>query len=204
MSRARSGFHLAVAMGAVAASYVAMRSPQIERVERSLAVEVRRPRGDVVDAVVSAATDLGSLYAAGGLAGILLSTGRRRAARDVLASASIAWIVAQALKKAVDRPRPYEADDAFMLVSRPAGSSWPSGHPAVTAAVATALAPSLPRRGRFVGASLAGFVALSRIYVGVHYLTDVVAGLGLGGIAGATWRLLTRFAGREEPESREA
>lgn len=185
---------LAAAVGAVAVSYAAMRSPELEEWERDLAVRMRRPRGPIVDSVVSAATDLGSLYAMTGTAWTFGATGRRRAAADVVVAGSLAWFASQYLKAAVLRARPYhaEAEVVELLIEEPTGTSWPSGHPAVAAAVATALAPRLPRPARVLAATLAAFVAVSRVYVGAHYPTDVIAGLGVGGVCGATWRLLTR------------
>lgn len=181
-----------VAASAVAASYLAMRIPDLEAAERALAVRVRRPRGPIVDRAVSAATDLGSVSAISGVAAVLAATGRRRAAVDVVAAGLLAWVAAQSLKTRVRRLRPYQVEAAERLVAEPGGSSWPSGHPAVAAAVLTALAPQLPRASRTAGGVIAGFVATSRVYVGVHYPTDVVAGLGLGGMCGAAWRLATR------------
>lgn len=186
---------------AVGGSFVAMRSEAFEEHERALAVRVRRPRGRLVDSVVSAATDLGSTFAVTGAAAILLASRRPRAAIDVVGSGATAWTVAQIVKPIVARPRPYEVEDAFRLVSEPAGSSWPSGHPAVAAAAAATLAPRLPRRGRLVGALLAAFVATSRVYVGVHYPTDVIAGLGIGVLCGEIWRAaLDLVKGPESPE----
>jgi membrane-associated phospholipid phosphatase len=77
-------------------------------------------------------------------------------------------------------------------VSEPAGSSWPSGHVAVAAAAAGALAPRLHRRGRLAAAGAVTFVAASRVYVGVHYLSDVAAGAGFGLAAGAAVRAVRR------------
>jgi membrane-associated phospholipid phosphatase len=89
----------------------------------------------------------------------------------------------------VDRPRPTEP-----LVSRVSGSSYPSGHAGystawVAAAVAlTRVLPGLASRAGLVVAGLvvSAAVGLSRIYLRVHYWSDVVGGWGLGfGVFGA-------------------
>lgn len=187
--RYKAGGVLAAALGSIAASWFAMRSSVLEERERALAVRMRRPRGPVVDRIVSSATDLGSVFAVVGTSAVLAVSGRRRAAFDVAAAGAIAWIASQGMKRVVKRPRPYQIEEAERLVSEPAGSSFPSGHPAVAAAVATVLVPHLPPGGGVAGGCVATFVAGSRVYVGVHYPTDVIAGLGLGGLCGATWRL---------------
>lgn len=188
--RYKAGGVLAAALGSITASWFAMRSAALEERERALAVRMRRPRGPVVDRIMSSATDLGSVFAVAGTSAVLLASGRRRAAIDVVAAGAAAWIASQGMKRLVKRPRPYQIEEAERLVSEPAGSSWPSGHPAVAAAAATALVPHLPDGGGVVGGSVAVFVAASRVYVGVHYPTDVIAGLGLGGLCGAAWRTL--------------
>lgn len=184
--RYKIGGVLVAAIGSVAGSWLAMRSAALEERERALAVRMRRPRGPLVDRLMSSATDLGSVFAVAGTSAVLAASGRRRAAVDVAAAGAIAWIAAQGMKRLVKRPRPYQIEEAERLVSEPAGSSFPSGHPAVAAAVATALVPHLPSGGGMVGGCVATFVAASRVYVGVHYPTDVIAGLGLGGLCGAT------------------
>lgn len=181
---------LTAALGSITASWFAMRSAALEERERALAVRMRRPRGPVVDRIMSSATDLGSVFAVAGTSAVLLASGRRRAAIDVLVAGAVGWIASQGMKRLVKRPRPYQIEEAERLVSEPAGSSWPSGHPAVAAAAATVLVPHLPRGGGVAGGSIAVFVAASRVYVGVHYPTDVIAGLGLGGLCGAGWRTL--------------
>ncbi|MDQ3932115.1 MAG: phosphatase PAP2 family protein [Actinomycetota bacterium] len=192
MRRAHLGGVLVLGATSIVASYLAMRCPTLEERERALAVRVRRPRGPVVDHVVSAATDLGSMFAVAGTAGVLATSRRAQAAVDVAVGGMLAWSASQGLKPLVRRPRPYQLEKAERLVAEPSGSSWPSAHPAVAAAVLTVLAPRLPRPGRTLGTLLAAFVATSRVYVGVHYPTDVVAGLGLGGLCGALWRLVAR------------
>ena len=92
-----------------------------------------------------------------------------------------AWIVANAAKLMVDRPRPYGTLTEAVLRQSPAhGTSFPSSHTAVTVAVVTALMPFLPKPARFVAIAYAILVAWSRVYLGVHYPLDVIAGAGIG------------------------
>jgi membrane-associated phospholipid phosphatase len=84
------------------------------------------------------------------------------------------------LKDAFDRVRPALADPAVQaLVATPESASFPSGHAATAFAAAVAVGAFHPRvRWPLVG--LAGLVGLSRIYLGVHYVLDVLAGAALG------------------------
>ena len=84
------------------------------------------------------------------------------------------------LKAATDRARPFDAvADPEPLLTGTLGSSLPSGHAATSAAGAVVLAAFAPRAAAAF-ALLALGVAFSRIYVGVHYPLDVVAGAVLG------------------------
>lgn len=107
-------------------------------------------------------------------ASVLRSTG------FVIACVWTSDLVASALKVAVDRPRPFERiPEADPLLGGIVGNSFPSGHATTSAAGALALALIAPRLAPYL-ALLAGAVAFSRIYVGVHYPLDVVAGALLG------------------------
>jgi membrane-associated phospholipid phosphatase len=94
------------------------------------------------------------------------------------------------LKALIDRPRP---PDALVATS---GASFPSGHAiagAVTAvALVVALLPPGPRRWRWeLRAALVAFViALSRTYLGAHWLSDVVAGSMIGAGLALGWPAL--------------
>lgn len=184
---------VAASLIALTASYVALRREPLIELDRHVSAAIAVPRGRSADVAVAAATDLGSVFSVAGLSGFLLATGRRRAAADVAGAGALAWIAAQAIKPLVDRPRPYEAEQRERLVSEPAGSSWPSGHTAVAAAMASALTPHLPAAARAAPIATAGFVALSRVYVGVHYATDAVAGLAVGALSGKVSRLVRRW-----------
>ena len=85
------------------------------------------------------------------------------------------------------------------LLEAPSTFSFPSGHATVAFASATILALAVPRL-RWPLFALAALIAFSRVYVGVHYPGDVLAGAVLGvGIATAL-RMLARALRRSEPE----
>jgi len=83
---------------------------------------------------------------------------------------------AELLKSAVGERRPHVADP---LVAVPHSRSFPSGHAATSFACATVLAVLVPRAAPFLFV-LAVAIAYSRLYVGVHWPLDVVAGAALG------------------------
>ena len=101
--------------------------------------------------------------------------------RAVLAVWLALVVTNDVVKPIVARPRPFEANSAVSASSplRPISSSFPSGHAASAVAGAYALALVWPR-GRRVLWTLAALVAVSRLYLGVHYPLDVVAGALLG------------------------
>jgi undecaprenyl-diphosphatase len=106
------------------------------------------------------------------------------------ALASAGWLSAEVFKVLVDRHRPNPALLADPLLPEPGTGSFPSGHTAL--AVALALAVFLLARGtRWQWPALAGGivvavgVAASRIYLGVHYPTDVAASFAAAGSAAA-------------------
>lgn len=100
----------------------------------------------------------------------------------------------QVLKALFDRPRPEE-----MLVASDAGS-FPSGHVANVATIAVTLAVLLGRTWAwYVGAIAVVLMALSRTYLGVHWMTDTVGGALLGaGIAVIVWAPLASRLKREQ------
>jgi membrane-associated phospholipid phosphatase len=173
----------------LAGSWYALTRPPVQRADVRLGDAIREAGSPPVDRAVSLTTDLGSVYAVCGISGVLALTGRRRAAADVLAIGGLAWAVAQGSKTRVKRQRPYEADGVRRLIRPPTGSSFPSGHATVGVAVFSLLAGrARGPRSRALLAATAAFVPVSRVYVGVHYPTDVIGGAGLGMLMAAVWR----------------
>ncbi|QBI22101.1 phosphatase PAP2 family protein [Egibacter rhizosphaerae] len=178
------------AVTAVAWRSLGLRSAQRLDVRLGDALRARRRPGRRADRWVVATTDLGSLYAVGGASATLAWLGRREAAGDVAGIGLLAWVVGQRTKRFVRRKRPYEADGVRRLIRPPTGSSFPSGHAAVAAAVAEVLADEVHPLGRVALRGVAGYVAASRVDVGVHYASDVLGGAGIGIALAGLWRLV--------------
>ncbi|MDH6574498.1 phosphatase PAP2 family protein [Kitasatospora sp. MAP5-34] len=157
---------------------------------------------------LSRAADHGVLWLTS--AAVLGATGSRTARRaalrgvgSVLLASATANIFA---KGATRRPRP-EIDPVPVvrrLLRQPVSSSFPSGHSASAAAFATGLALESPLLG-VVAAPVAAGVMASRVYVGVHYPGDVLAGAALGAaVAALTLRWWPRLAAAPPSAARTA
>jgi len=166
-------------------SYLGVRTARTDPFDAAVSSVLTSPLPRSSDAVVSVATDLGSSFGLAGVAAALAVTGRRRAARQVAVAGGVAWFLAQGIKPVLGRSRPYELGTSHRLVSPPAGSSWPSGHAAVATAMAAGLAAAGDRRAARALGLLAAGVGASRVAVGVHHASDVVAGVGAGLVAAA-------------------
>jgi membrane-associated phospholipid phosphatase len=111
-------------------------------------------------------------------------------------AAAASGLVVTLLKHTFDRPRPGVADPGFDPIGIiPASASFPSGHSATAFATAVAVGLVYPRL-RWPLLALALLVALSRVYLGMHYATDVLAGsalgIAIGLVAGLTVRRVVR------------
>ena len=85
------------------------------------------------------------------------------------------------LKPVVARIRPYEAvPDIILLVEKQHDFSFPSGHTCASFARALVLWKILPGNKRLPALILAILIAFSRLYVGVHYPSDVLGGFLVG------------------------
>ena len=91
-----------------------------------------------------------------------------------------------ALKYMVNRPRPYVTHTDLVPLSNESSRSFPSGHTSSAFSLATSLSLNYPKWyvavPAFAWATATGY---SRLYLGVHYPTDVLTGAALG--AGTAW-----------------
>lgn len=139
------------------------------------------------------------------LAGLALLWRMPRIALWLAVTVVVELIVAPGAKLIFDRPRPEWAD----AVTSVGGTSFPSGHAAGAGMFATAmilLTLVVMRRGTWLRrlilalwVIIALVISIGRLYLGVHYPSDVIVGLALGSLTALIpWLLITR-----EPEVRE-
>jgi membrane-associated phospholipid phosphatase len=171
-------------------------------------VRLFRILNQVPPAVASVLTPLSRLFLPVGIVVVVVLTvgyvvARTRSVLPLAAgaiSAGAAWALAHVAKALADRPRPYEVVAGAVLRQQPAhGTSFPSSHTAVTLAVVIALAAFLPRALAAVAVTYAVLVGWSRVYLGVHYPLDILAGAGIGlAVGGAVLLALGVLLGHAE------
>jgi undecaprenyl-diphosphatase len=154
--------------------------------DRSIADMIQAWRPNVAIDIARVVTELGSLPVVSTLVivtAVLFALRGRAIEPAVLVSGLIlVWLAVNLAKAGIDRPRPTDG-----LVDS-SGTSFPSGHAAYSVAwpaVAVALTRVIPGLASRAGVIVAGLVicavvAGSRVYLGVHYASDVSAGVGLG------------------------
>ncbi|MEI2702631.1 MAG: phosphatase PAP2 family protein [Baekduia sp.] len=131
--------------------------------------------------------EYGRLWIAIGLAGATIDRPRRSRWRSALARLLFAYGAGVATKNIVRRPRPAPSPDGHVITT-PTQLSFPSSHATTAFAAAAAYRPLVAEAlgGSSARALLpiAAAMSLSRLYLGVHYPSDIVAGAALGTVLG--------------------
>ena len=85
------------------------------------------------------------------------------------------------IKPLAARPRPYDTFENLTILVRPLRDySFPSGHSSASFAVAAVMLMLMPKKYGIPAVIVASLIAFSRLYVGVHYPTDVLTGILIG------------------------
>lgn len=113
---------------------------------------------------------------------LLLSKQTRRTGVTALLALGLGALITNvALKNMVARIRPYEVIEGLvLLVKEQSDFSFPSGHSCASFAAAVVYYKMLPKKYGISAVILAALIAFSRLYVGVHYPSDVIAGSVIG------------------------
>ena len=124
----------------------------------------------------------------------------RRHWRHILIAAGFSFAAGLALNQIVllflHRARPYDAGVTKLLIARSADFSFPSDHATATAAIAAAFLTHGARKAGLWFLAAALLMAFSRVYVGTHYVGDVLGGAATGVFAAALVRELYREGAR--------
>lgn len=139
--------------------------------------------------------DAGIVWILAALVLLIFPKTRRRGLDAALCLAAAAIINNLVIKNLVARPRPFLTISELELIIEPLTSySFPSGHACASFAAAFAIARGFhDRHGGWVYLP-AAVIALSRIYVGIHYPTDILAGAIIGTLcAWGVYALSQRF-----------
>ena len=151
-----------------------------------------------LDPVVSVYTKLGDA----GIMFIALSVGflvckpTRKAGIVALMAMVLGLLVTNVtIKPLVERARPWTVLPIVPLVTEKDPNSFPSGHTCAAFAAGMSWLWALPGRWRWFALVLAVCMGLSRLYVGVHYPSDVLAGAAVGTLC--AWAVRRMYCPRE-------
>ena len=163
------------------------------RLDGQLLVAIQSLHMSWLDPIVSFYTKLGDaglLWIALSLAMLFWKPTRRAGALALGAMVLGLLVTNLTIKPLVERPRPWLDWPIVPLVTEGDPNSFPSGHTCAAFAAAMVWVRTLPqKRDRIIAAVLAVCMGLSRLYVGVHYPTDVLVGALIGSLcAWAAWK----------------
>ena len=146
---------------------------------------LRTPIGDVVVPLITRLGDAGIIWII--LTVLLLIIPKTRKTGVIMMAALLVDVLLcnVFIKNLVARTRPFDVNTTVqLLVAKPRDYSFPSGHTAASFASVTALYLAGEKKLWKIALVLAVLIAFSRLYLYVHYPTDVLGGIITGAIAG--------------------
>ena len=178
--------------------------------EQALVWIAQHIRGGLLNPIMSFYTrlgDAGLLFIVLGLV-MLLFRSTRKAGFSALCAMVIGLIVVNfTIKPLMARERPWLVIEGFVnLVEEKDPNSFPSGHTNAAFAFALALCMAAPKRWmKITAVCMAVVMGLSRLYVGVHFPSDVLVGALIGSLCGLAGAVIVKMAWeRLEPRLRKA
>ena len=136
---------------------------------------------------------------------LLLLCIRKTRSRALGSAFSLAFAVISCnlcLKQLISRTRPYLLFDCLVPLGRPEqDTSFPSGHTCSSFAAAMAITCMFGKKAGIPAFVLATLIALSRLYLGMHFPTDVLAGAILGVGCGLAGSAITKAILRKKNEN---
>jgi undecaprenyl-diphosphatase len=101
-------------------------------------------------------------------------------------------VLAQIMLLFIHRLRPYDAGVSHLIVPKTVDWSFPSDHAIASLSIVFALALQGLRQRSFIFLALATLVCVSRVFVGMHYASDILGGAGVALVAAFSVKILYR------------
>ena len=116
--------------------------------------------------------------------------------RHVIVASGLSFLLGLGINQIIllfiQRVRPYDLGITHLLIEKSTDFSFPSDHATATAAIAFAFLSNAMKKEGFVYFIAMLIITFSRIYVGTHYLSDILGGMLIAAVAAAAVKFLYR------------